>query len=550
MNELKFIPLQDIIMLTNYRDVEPVNEKDPEIIELSKSIEKHGVMQPILVRPNGKAGKYELIFGHRRLVAGKIARLDTIPSNIKPVKDEEILEYQVTENLQRKDVHPMDEAIAFKSLIDKRKYSVDEIALRFAKSKEFVTQRLKLNDLIPDLQKDFKKGAMLLGHAIAFCRLTPEDQKKAKENIKWSNNYRTVADLNNFIDRNIIQNLSAAAFKKDDAELVPAAGACKVCPKRSGFNRSLFADLDKEDRCFDSACFALKTAAFIAIKAKDILENEPSVFLVCENSKDIPAPIKNMAKELDVKILSDDTDFSDWTYTGSKYTKKATGFYVQGYKAGQRKTIYLPGSGSKGAGSSTATKEKEKSGNLSSADIDEEIKRINDREKRSKELDLNKVHKDTLEQLDKVKKTVLPMPHQTIDRGIMIFILLQECHGFAVHDKFKLPGGSIGYSKKGYSEDYFKQLSKISDDDLAKVVREIAWSKWMNKNFASDVNTSDTGLRLIAQYAGIDIMVIEKAQQEIADKRNERIAKRISDLREKKKELTEKKIVKKPKAKK
>jgi hypothetical protein len=72
----------------------------------------------------------------------------------------------------------------------------------------------------------------------------------------------------------------------------------------------------------------------------------------------------------------------------------------------------------------------------------------------------------------------------------------------------------------------------------------------MNKNFASDVNTSDTGLRLIAQYAGIDIMVIEKAQQEIADKRNERIAKRISDLREKKKELTEKKIVKKPKAKK
>jgi ParB/RepB/Spo0J family partition protein len=541
MNELKFIPLKDITMLSNYRDVEPVNEKDPEIIELSKSITKYGVMQPILVRPNGQGGKYELIFGHRRLVAGKLSKLETIPSNIKAVKDDEILEYQVTENLQRKDVHPMDEAVAFKSLIEKKKYSIDEIALRFAKSKEFVTHRLKLNDLIPDLQKDFKSGAMLLGHAIAFCRLTPEDQKKAKQNNKWSNHYRTVADLNNFIDSNITRNLSSAPFKKDDPDLVPAAGACKVCPKRSGFNKSLFPDLDKEDRCFDSSCFELKKAAFMAIKAKEILESEPSVYLVCDDTKDVPAPIKQLAKEIGVKILEDDADFSDWSYHGSKFTKKATGFYVEGYKSGQKKTIYLPGSGAKGAGSSTATKEKEKSGKLTASDIDEEIKRINDREKRSKEIDLNKIHKDTLEQLDKQKKSVQVLPHQTIDRGIMIFILLQECTGFAVHDKFKLPGAHIGYSKKGYSEDYFKQLSKISDDDLAKLIREISWSKWMNKNFASDVNTSDTGLRLIAQYAGIDIKAIEKEQAEIATRRNERIAKRISDLREKKKELETKK---------
>jgi ParB/RepB/Spo0J family partition protein len=531
MNELKFIPLQDIIMLTNYRDVEPVNEKDPEIIELSKSISKHGVMQPILVRPNGKAGKYELIFGHRRLVAGKLAKLDTIPSNIKPVKDEEILEYQVTENLQRKDVHPMDEAVAFKSLIDKRKYSVDEIALRFAKSKEFITQRLKLNDLIPELQKDFKKGTMLLGHAIAFCRLTPEDQKSAKENIKWSNSYRTVADLHNYIDRNIIQNLSAAAFKKDDADLVPAAGACKVCPKRSGFNRSLFSDLDKEDRCFDKACFEMKTAAFIAIKAREIVESEPSVYLVCDNSKDIPAPIKNMAKELDVKILSDDTDFSDSTYKGSKFTKKASGFYVQGYKAGQRKTIYLPGSGSKGAGSSTATKEKEKSGKLTVADIDAEIKGISDREKRAKQLNINKIHQEIETQAKKEKSNILSLKPHANDRAIMIYILLTE----------------VGYNPDwrnetmGYAFEKFDKLSKWTDQQLSELIRKIVFDRMIHAGSDGEVRHKHTAIRLIAQYAGIDIKAIEKAQQEIADKRNERIAKRISDLKEKKKELTDKK---------
>lgn len=539
MNELKFIPLKDITMLSNYRDVEPVSEKDPEIIELSKSIGKHGVMQPILVRPNGKENKFELIFGHRRMVAAKLAKLDVIPSNVKTVADEEILEYQVTENLQRKDVHPMDEAVAFKSMIDKMKLTSDEIAARFAKSVDYIVQRLKLNDLISDLQKDFKKKIFGMGHALQFCRLSPDDQKRAKKDHCYGNDrYGTVGQLSNFIDNNIIRNLSSAPFKKDDTELVPAAGACKVCPKRCGANKSLFPDVDKDDRCFDSKCFELKLATHMAAKAREIIETQPGIHLVCKDASEIPAVIKAMAKETDVRILEDDKDFRTWNY--GEWNKKAKGYYVQGWNAGKEEAIYLKGSG-KGAGSSTAAKEKEKSGKLNVADIDEEIKRINDREKRSKEIDLNKIHKDILEQLDKKKKNALALPHQSIDRGIMIFILLQESTGFAVHDKFKLPGAHIGYSKKGYAEDYFKQLSKINDDDLAKLIREIAWSKWMNKNFASDVNTSDTGLRLIAQYAGIDIKTIEKAQAEISTKRNERIANRISDLREKKKELDTKK---------
>lgn len=471
MSELKFIPLKDITMLSNYRDVEPVNEKDPEIIELAGSITKHGVMQPILVRPNKKPGHYELIFGHRRLVAARLAKLEEIPSNVKEVADDDILEYQVTENLQRKDVHPMDEAVAFRSLMDKKNYTVDEIAVRFAKSIEFITQRLKLNDLVPELQKDFKKGMMLLGHALLFCRLTQQDQVSAKKNFSYGKEYGTVGRLNSYINENIIRNLSSAPFKKDDSDLYPEAGACKVCPKRSGANKSLFPDIDKDDRCFDGKCFDVKIAAFTAQKAKEIIETDPHIFLVCDELKEVAPVIKEMAKQMNVRILEEDKDFDDYSWSGSKFNKKAKGFYVQGYERGKVKEIYLPGKSSEiGAGSSTATKEKEKSGKLTAADITEEIKRIQEREKRSKEIDLNRVHKTTLEQLDKKAKEVMKMKHQAIDRGIMVFILLNESSGFAVHDKFsgklkEVIKEVVSWNKKGYSEEYFTQLSKTGEFD-------------------------------------------------------------------------------------
>jgi ParB family chromosome partitioning protein len=182
MAELKTLSLSDITMVKNYRDVNPPSEKDPDVIELSQSFLKNGVLQAILVRPKkDEAGKYELIFGHRRYMGAVVAKLDGIPANIKEVPDEDILELQVTENLQRKDVHPIDEAVAFRSLIKDKGYTTDEIALRFGKKPEYVAQRLKLNELVPELQKDFKRNLMLLGHALLISRLPPSDQVAVKK---------------------------------------------------------------------------------------------------------------------------------------------------------------------------------------------------------------------------------------------------------------------------------------------------------------------------------------------------------------------------------
>src|SRR5579872_7246144 len=123
MAELKDILLEDIDDLPNYREVEPPSEKDPDMIELAADIKVHGILQPVLCRPHfnhmkEKAGKVQLIYGHRRKLGAKMAGLSTIPALVKFVPDDEILEIQVTENLQRKDVHPLDEAAAFRAYMD------------------------------------------------------------------------------------------------------------------------------------------------------------------------------------------------------------------------------------------------------------------------------------------------------------------------------------------------------------------------------------------------------------------------------------------------
>jgi ParB/RepB/Spo0J family partition protein len=529
MNELKFIPLSDITMLTNYRDVEPVNEKDADIKELSESIAKHGVMQPILVRPNKKAGHYELIFGHRRFVACKVAKLATIPANVKPVSDEEILEYQVTENLQRKDVHPMDEAIAFHSLVVKKNYSVDEIAARFAKKPEFITQRLKLVDLVPDAQKLFKQNKLLVGHAILLARLTPEDQNSI---IKNHRDFGSVSQLDDHISRNVIRDLSQAAFDIKDANLFPQAGPCTICPKRSGANTLLFADVKAPDRCFDNQCFSTKAATAFITQLQDIIETKPEVYLVRERYSNLPQAVNEYVQKAKVKILIDDTDCSDNSWSGSRFKLKAKGFFINGYDAGKIKQIYLPGKISK-SGTGEETKQ----------DTQAIVAGIKERQARFKVLDTCKIHHAIIEAVkDKPELTEKPFKFQPIDRGIMVFLLLKSAG--LEHDTIK---GVPDYpSGKGYHPEYFQKLSKISEESLALVIRAVVYDRFAHTALQYGVNTEDAPIRLIAEYLKVDIKAIEDAQNEIAKKRTERANQRIAVLQSVKKAPEKKKKIATP----
>ena len=153
---------------------------DSAMAELASSIKTHGVLQPILVRPVSARG-YEIVCGERRWRASKTAGKDTIPARIVNLSDAEALELGVIENIQRENVHELDEALGYKALIrqDPALYTVEILAAKVGRSPSYIYQRLKLAELTPNLQKAFYEGKLTAGHATEIARLQPKDQERA-----------------------------------------------------------------------------------------------------------------------------------------------------------------------------------------------------------------------------------------------------------------------------------------------------------------------------------------------------------------------------------
>ena len=148
----------DIIQMINVGLIEtsPLNPRkvvDPNsIMELSESIKSVGLLQPITVRLISQLPlRYELILGSRRLAACKLLNKIEVQAIVKEMTDDEVLEAMIIENLQRKDIEPLDEANAFNELLSKNK-TIEDIAATVGKSTFFVRGRLKLIDLIDDFK--------------------------------------------------------------------------------------------------------------------------------------------------------------------------------------------------------------------------------------------------------------------------------------------------------------------------------------------------------------------------------------------------------------
>jgi len=127
---------------------------ESKLAELAENIRQHGVLQPVLVRPlpDGEADTYELVAGARRFRASKIAKRECIPATVRELTDAQALELQVIENVQRVDVHPLDEAQGYAALIELQPdtYTVEGIAARVGRSPAYVNGRLRLIQLIPE----------------------------------------------------------------------------------------------------------------------------------------------------------------------------------------------------------------------------------------------------------------------------------------------------------------------------------------------------------------------------------------------------------------
>lgn len=237
--------------------------------EMTASIRRHGVMQPVLLRPwPDEPGLFELVAGERRYRAAEAAGLAEMPALVKDLSDDEVLHIQIIENLQRKDLHPLEEADGYKVLAD-RGHTLEQIAEEVSQTRSYVAQRLKLCSLNASSRKLFFDERLNAKTALMIARLPIELQDKAAKEITapWVNGEpRSPQQASELIQRNYMLRLDQAPFKTSDAELVAAAGACGPCPKRTGNQVDLFGDVKSKEVCTDPECYEKKRVAAAAQK--------------------------------------------------------------------------------------------------------------------------------------------------------------------------------------------------------------------------------------------------------------------------------------------
>jgi ParB family chromosome partitioning protein len=152
---------------------------EAETAELAASIAMHGVLQPIVVRAAADGG-YELIAGERRLRAARLAGLTHIPAVVRDSAEGEQLELALVENLQRQDLNAIEEAGAYRELVDRFALSHEEVARKVGKSRVAVSNALRLLDLTPETREAIADGRISEGHGRALAALSvPELQRAA-----------------------------------------------------------------------------------------------------------------------------------------------------------------------------------------------------------------------------------------------------------------------------------------------------------------------------------------------------------------------------------
>jgi ParB family chromosome partitioning protein len=234
--------------------------------ELAESIRHHGLIQPITVRHDQQG--FEIVAGARRYRASILAGLFSVPARIVEIDDAQALEWQLVENSQRVDVHPYEEAQGFQRLLDLPGYDVGALVEKSGKSASHIYARLALLKLIPAVADAFTEERITASHANLIARLPQERQAEAFDQCwrkDWQDNEPHLLPAKHvaaWIQANLYLALADAPFDREDPALNPTAGACTTCPRRSGYNTSLFCDV-QGDQCLDSICYQTKVEAHI-----------------------------------------------------------------------------------------------------------------------------------------------------------------------------------------------------------------------------------------------------------------------------------------------
>lgn len=244
--------------------------------EINASVAVVGVQSPLLLRPvaTPEGTVLEVVFGHRRFRAAKAAGHAEVPAEVRNMSDQAAHDAQMIENLQRADLHPLEEADAIRRAHDDYGENVEDIATVLAKSKGYVYQRLALARLPEAGRQAFLVGKLSAGAALALARMPNEDlQAQALERLLgWVREEDaepiTGADAQRMIEREYTLRLDRAPFDRGAADLLKDTGPCTTCPHRTGSQPELFADVSSPDLCTKPPCYRAKVDATWELKAK------------------------------------------------------------------------------------------------------------------------------------------------------------------------------------------------------------------------------------------------------------------------------------------
>lgn len=157
--------------------------EDTALSELAASIEEHGILQPIVVRPSPQGG-YKIVAGERRWRAARLAGQNEIPVIVKEISDAQAMEIALIENLQRENLDPIEEAMGYRQLMERCNYTQEMAAAKLAKSRSAVANSLRLLNLPEKVLQYLQNGKMTQGHAKAILSLSSQElQQQAAEII-------------------------------------------------------------------------------------------------------------------------------------------------------------------------------------------------------------------------------------------------------------------------------------------------------------------------------------------------------------------------------
>lgn len=250
--------------------------REYDLTELVESLTSLGVvLQPLLVRPRVVGGGLEIVAGYRRFRAAKKVGLATVPVIVRELTDVQVLELQLTENVVRSALTPLEEGLGYARLMREAGYTVAQLVEKLgkARSKALVYARMKLAELGPEGRKGLAEGWLPESVATALARRPQPQQAAALKGLRERYSYELkvsttlpARDAIHYLEAEFSRAMKACPFDSKDATLVPAAGACTTCPKRTtNQTADLFEAKGKPsssgDFCLDVACFAVKADA-------------------------------------------------------------------------------------------------------------------------------------------------------------------------------------------------------------------------------------------------------------------------------------------------